>query len=215
MMCGRFAQYWAFKDWQEIWPADWHVTDFQPRYNVSPGTQMLSLVHDRDDRAVGGLILWGLKTPKAFLINARSETVHSRPTFRSLLLQNRLVIPLNGYYEWDQTTRQPYYIASVDGQPAWALGLYQPMAGGARAVILTEAADPQLESIHPRMPVLVDRPRAEAWLSRQTPQYQDVLASLNGTAALSLSATAVSKRVNSSREEDASLIQPLDPHSAR
>lgn len=208
-MCGRFAQYWAFKDWQEAWPADWHVADFQPRYNVSPGTQMLSVVHDRDDRAIGGLILWGLKTPKAFLINARSETVQSRPTFRQLLAQHRLVVPLNGYYEWDQTTRQPYYIAPADGEPAWALGLYQPGPDGARAVILTEAADPQLESIHPRMPVLVDHPRAEAWLRRLTPQYQDVLASLNGTAALPLTATAVSKRVNSSREEDASLIRPL------
>lgn len=207
-MCGRFSQHWEVSEWNELWPADWHTADYLPRYNVAPGMPMLAIAHDAADRAVGGMVQWGLKTPRAFLINARAETVAARPTFRPLLARGRLVIPMNGYFEWHQSTHAPYYIYDRQHLPIWALGLFQATPEGSRAVILTRAAMDTLAGIHSRMPVFTDRNTAAKWLGRATTDYQVVLAQLL-TDHPPVSWHAVSPRVNKAAQEGPELVMPL------
>jgi putative SOS response-associated peptidase YedK len=204
-MCGRFSQHWEVSEWNELWPADWHVQEYLPRYNVGPGTAMLAIVHDAADHAVGGMMHWGIKTPRTFLINARAETASSRPTFRPLLDQGRLVVPMNGYYEWHQQSRTPFYI--FRSQPVWALGLYHKTADGPRAVILTRAATASLVDIHARMPVFTDRETAQEWLTRSKPRYEEVLERLLSTEP-AVQFHAVSRRVNKATNEGPELIAP-------
>lgn len=211
-MCGRFSQHWEIVNWDNAWPSDWRAPEFQPRYNVSPGSRILSLIHGYQDEVIAGLMTWGIKTPRAFLINARAESLESRPTFRPLLSRRRCVIPMNGYYEWHHLTRQPYYITRPGKSPGWALGLYQQTAGGPTAVILTRSASSALADIHPRMPVLAERDEAEAWLRREPAQYRDVLNMLLAQDP-QFEMQPVSRRVNKSSEEGPDLIMPWAPDS--
>ena len=62
---------------------------------------------------------WGLvpswaKDEKMKLINARSETVHEKPSFKSSLRNKRCLIPADGFIEWRGTEKQPYYIYLKD-----------------------------------------------------------------------------------------------------
>ena len=204
-MCGRFAQHWEVSAWNEVWPAQWRVQGHNPRYNVAPGTFILAIGHDHVDQTAGGLIHWGLKTPRGFLINARSETVATRPTFRAMLAHGRVVIPMNGYYEWHRKSRIPYYIYGND--PLWTLGLAQKTSQGSQAVILTRDPTDALAAIHARMPMIVTRDLAEAWLCRSEPRYQAVLDSALG-ATPELSWYAISSRVNKSMNDGPDLIAP-------
>lgn len=207
-MCGRFSQHWGLEEWNHIWPVDWHISTWEPRYNVAPGTSMLAIVHDAEDRAIGGQISWGMRTRQTFMINARAETVQSQPAFRPLLPHGRLIVPMNGYYEWHQTSRQPYFIHTPSEEPLWALGLYQPGPDGSHAVVLTRPASAPLEGIHPRMPVLADRNLAEAWLTRGVDRYPEVLTRLLDEAP-ELVPRAVDKRVNKAANEGPDLIAPI------
>lgn len=205
-MCGRFSQHWEVSEWNELWPAEWRSQDFVPRYNVSPGTAMLAVAHNLDNRAVGGLVYWGIKTHHTFLINARAETVDQKATFRPLLAQGRLVIPMNGYYEWHHETRQPHYIYTA--KPLWALGLHRSGDDGG-AVILTRPAVPELAAIHSRMPLLASsRDEAQEWLWRDGDQHLALLERLLASEP-PMKAHAVSKRVNKSSNEGSDLIVPL------
>ncbi len=207
-MCGRLTQHWPAESWQAAWPMDWQANAYVPRYNVSPGTPVLAVVHNRQGRSVGGLMHWGLNNPKGGLvINARVETLTERPMFRPLLNQGRAVVPMNGYFEWDQSTKDPYYL-SAEKAALWALALYRrEREGPARLVIVTRPAAPRLESLHPRMPLLADRSSADAWLSALP--AEEILAGLLPQDIDHLTVHRVSTAVNSSRHEGAELIRPL------
>ena len=113
---------------------------FQPRWNISPSATLSALVADSmNDRATlnNTTMRWGLEAPWSEpgkgvrrLINARSETLLSKPTFRDLAKHHRTVIPVNGFYEWKREgdDRIPYYI-QVQELPAMLLAaVYQPMS---------------------------------------------------------------------------------------
>ena len=116
-----------------------HQPNFTPRWNISP-TAILSTVvanSTTENSAISGTTMrWGLEAPwsepdKAArrLINARSETLLSKPTFRDLAKHYRTVVPVNGFYEWkvEADERIPYYV-QVHDLPAMLLaGVYQPL----------------------------------------------------------------------------------------
>jgi len=115
-------------------------TQFQPRWNISPSARLSALVADAmtDNAPLSSTTMrWGLEAPWSEpgkstrrLINARSETLLSKPTFRDLAKHHRTVVPVNGFYEWkvDGDKRIPYYI-QVQTLPAMLLAaVYQPMS---------------------------------------------------------------------------------------
>lgn len=209
-MCGRFSQYWVTDEWERFWPAEWRIDDGVPRYNVGPGTLILAIVHGAQDKAIGGPIRWGIKTSHGLVINARVETMASRPLFRALVSSSRLIIPMNGYYEWHQETKQPYYLHDPYQNPLWALGLYQRNREGSSAVIITRPAPPSLAGIHNRMPLLADRDMAERWLNRNPQQPMEVVQQLLMQFP-QLLARPVSTRVNNTRNDDPSVMQMVNP----
>ena len=105
------------------------------------------------------------------IINARSETVLEKATFRQPVLERRCLIPASGYYEWrqEQAGKQKYRIFAADG-PIYFAGCWRSekeplgMVEIPRFVILTQAAAPGIEHIHDRMPVMFDSSQAQSWL---------------------------------------------------
>jgi putative SOS response-associated peptidase YedK len=124
-----------------------------------------------DERALVGM-QWGLvpqwqrKDGKAPLkpINARSETIFEKPLFRPLTKAKRCIVPASGFYEWRtvEGRKQPYYLTSDDGEAWGPAGLYDDThdedndAAGS-FTILTTSANPLVDFVHNRMPVILLR----------------------------------------------------------
>lgn len=131
---------------------------------------------------------WGLvpswskdKTRSASMINARSETLAERPSFRNLLSKYRCVIPIQGFYEWQvlagdakKPNKQAHYISRSDGQVMTVAGLWTTWKDSEGTVletctIITVEATNKLAEIHHRMPAILERENIETWLDPDQP----------------------------------------------
>ena len=139
-MCGRFT---AKMTWAEI-VALYRLTmeapphNMPPRYNVCP-TDPVDVVRERDGERELVPMRWGLvprwwsktlKDVRMATFNARAETVETKPFFRDAFKRNRCLIPMSGYYEWQDTPagKQPYYFTARDGSPILtAAGLWDSL----------------------------------------------------------------------------------------
>ena len=242
-MCGRYA---AATD-----PAalavefDAHIDSedhLAPDYNVAP-TKQVHVVVDRDVEGARTRTLeiarWGLipswaKDPSmgSRLINARAETVASKPAFRGAFAKRRCLVPADGYYEWyepkepgaplgrsGKPLKQPFYIHPADGRSLPMAGLYEwwrdqgvaegdPSAWRLTCTVITTEASDAVGRIHDRMPMTIARADWAAWLDPQVgaDEAQGLLAP---AADITLEAYPVSTRVNSVRNNGPELIAPL------
>lgn len=172
---------------------------YRPRYNVAPTDQHPVL------RLVDGVrrlepARWGLKSTgksKAPLINARVETVRSRPAFKFAYRDGRCVVPADGFFEWN-AAGQPLWFHRGDGQLLLLAGLWE---GGAFTV-LTTTPNSLVATTHDRMPAILSRDEAAAWLA--SPSLDLVHPAPDGL----LQAVTVSTRVNSVRHDDPDCLAP-------
>jgi len=199
--------------------------ELSPRYNISPGQTVAAVVFD-PERSPHELAMfrWGLvpswaKDPKIGYrtINARGETVATKPSFRAAFKRRRCLIPADGFYEWkklDARHKQPYYITRSDGRPFAFAGLYEHWSDPNGApldtctIVTTEANEP-MSAVHDRMPVML----AEADYDRWIDPVQDAgeLQSLLRPAPDDLlQFIPVSTTVNNPRNERPECIAPLD-----
>lgn len=167
--------------------------NLRPRYNVAPG-QDVAAVRSEDGGRRLSMLRWGLipawsRKPNIgySLINARAETVASKPAFRVAYRARRCLIPANGFYEWvrREKIRQPYLIRRGDGGMIAFAGLWErwtipekaalPPSLADRApgdavetcTILTTTANETLAPVHHRMPVILPAERFDPWLEGQ------------------------------------------------
>jgi putative SOS response-associated peptidase YedK len=149
------------------------------------------------------------------MINARRETVASKPAFRAAYQRRRCLVPADGYYEWQQdgSRKQPWFLSARDGAPLAMAGLYEVWApaDGERlwtcTVLTTEAAD-ELGQIHDRTPLLVPREDWDRWLD---PTVDDPGGDLlvPGTPGV-LDAWPVGAAVGNVRNDGPELTAPVD-----
>ncbi len=198
--------------------------DLVARYNVAP-TQEAPVVLQSSEAARPrhlAMLRWGLvpefaREPSggARAINARSESVASRPTFRESFRQRRCLVPANGFYEWQARGRgkQPYLAARRDGLPFAFAGLWsewreRPSDTPLRTfAILTCPPNRILEEIHDRMPVVLDPERYEAWLDPDATVDQ-LKELLRPAPEEPWEVRPVSQRVNSVRNDDVGCLDP-------
>lgn len=184
-MCGRLSQNLT---WQQIYtlytlPVSTSRLDPQPRYNGAP-TQDFALCRlDENGTRSMAVLRWGLvpfwaKDVKigARLINARAETVHEKPAFRSAFRARRCLIPSNGWFEWKRTGggKQPYFLALESSAPVSFAALWEQWGRDGQHIesftIITTEASPGLTDIHDRQPAVVDPDDFTDWLDPGTPQ---------------------------------------------
>lgn len=144
-----------------------------------------------------------LKDWKATTFNARIEDAQNKPSFRAVWRHGRCLIPMGGYYEWsgEKGRKQPHVIMSGGNEPTlWAAGLASLWHDLLTCTMMTRAANPAIESIHDRMPVILDIQEREAWLSGS-----DDVRGLGGAVRL----RHYPVRKFGAREEGPQLIEPL------
>lgn len=220
-MCGRFVQLpLQFPErlpWPGLAPA---LSDLSARYNLAP-TQRAAVVLDDDGNMDVRRLRWGLlphwmKDLKQSYstINARIETVDTKPTFRTAWKHRRCVIPMRGYYEWQATPtgKQPYFIALRDGGDLYAAGLWehrhalQDSAEHGSCAVITTTAEDEAGHVHDRMPVFIPAELVETYL-HGTPA--EAMALLLAIPTPDLTTRPVSRRVNAPKDDDPDLLTPI------
>jgi putative SOS response-associated peptidase YedK len=205
------------------------LTDFAaahripPRYNLTPG-QAVAVVREHEGKRRVDPLQWGLIPFWAWakdasigrrLINARLDSVAGKPAFREAWRRRRCLIPASGFYEWSEPMggrKRPYFIRPGD-EPLLALaGLWERWRTPSgdkleTCVIVTTDANAQLANIHDRMPLLIPRHAQALWLDPKSDVAE--VAQLVGQAP-ALDVYPVSFAVNDPRQDDETLIAPLD-----
>jgi putative SOS response-associated peptidase YedK len=227
-MCGRYALSAAISDIAQEFstnsapelslPADW---------NIKPTNDVYIIKNQAIEIASWGMIAhWSKSDDEAAksqssAINARSESVHEKPTFKSAFRSNRCLLPATGYYEWASElgkykTKQPIYISRDDKKLLAFTGIFQSWTSPSGRVIqsvsiITRQAVGQLALVHSRMPVFLPRDRWADWMN---PKINDVakIRSLmdipNPDANLGFH--PVSSAVNSITGSGPGLIEPIE-----
>jgi len=225
-MCGRFAL---------LTPGHDLLTQFQvtqtpvdasmiaPRYNVAPTQPVVVVRGTPSNQRELTFLQWGLipswaKDHKigSRLINARSETVAEKPSFRAAFKRRRCLVLADGFYEWQKLNgkKQPTYIHMADRKPFALAGLWESWHspdGGVidTCTILTTKPNELMQPIHNRMPVILEPEDYNTWLF---PGNQPNLAMhlLRPFSDEKMSAYPVSTWVNSPIHDDAQCIAPQE-----
>jgi putative SOS response-associated peptidase YedK len=227
-MCGRYTLH-TEKEALAIRfgfdPGD--LAGFAPRYNLAPTQKVVVVRADQNGRSAS-FMRWGLVPSWAKeisglpqLINARAEGIAVKPSFRTPLRVQRCLIPADGFYEWQAPvapakTKIPHLIGLASGEPFALAGIWsawrpkdvlavEPLLSCA---IITTAANAAVRAIHERMPVVLPREAEARWLDPALDGNVDaLLALLVPVASESLAAHPISRRVNSVRNDDPSLLE--------
>ena len=216
-MCGRFAFYSPAEATAALFGVDGALA-VEPRFNIAP-TAYVAAVRDDDDNAREMVMLrWGLvpfwaKDPAIGnrMINARAETVAEKPSYRNAFRHRRCVVLADGFYEWrregDQKT--PHFISLASGEPFGLAALWENWkdkdSGDTlqSTTLLTQAANPFMESLHHRMPVILQPETATEWLADGSEYLQHA-----AEKTPPLQAWPVSRRVNNARNDGDDLVDP-------
>ena len=164
------------------------------------------------------------------LINARAETVATKPAFRRAFARHRCLIPADGFYEWEKSgdpkhpRKQPYYIHREDGGVLAFAGLYElwrdkdqpeddPDAWLWTATIITTRAEDEVGRIHDRMPMVIDPACWADWLDPAATSADALHGLMTPAASAHLATYPVSTEVNSVRHNGPELIEPMEGDS--
>ena len=199
-MCGRYAQTADMRELMEQFevtgtspqaslPLNWNIAPTNPIYIIRANDRT-----GKDVEAKRALttVSWGLIGPwltdmqearasQSRAINARSESIHEKPTFRNAFRSTRCLIPAAGYYEWATALgkyppKQPFYISARDEKQLPIAGIWSSWSAPngeviETASIITQEAQGDLATIHSRMPVFMPQDRWDLWLN---PRNTDV-----------------------------------------
>ena len=173
-MCGRYTLAKPLKGFESHFGPLQINLEYSQSYNIAPSHLPPVLINNSEQRELTAM-KWGLvpswaKDEKMKLINARSETAHEKPSFKSSLRNKRCLIPADGFIEWRGTEKQPYYIYLKDQALFAFAGLWStwnnPKGVSLNTYsILTTAANEKLTPIHARMPVILSSEKYESWLA--------------------------------------------------
>lgn len=221
-MCGRFTITLEASDLQQGLGVAEMPVDWQPRYNVAP-TQPVAAVLDAGTRRAEWL-RWGLipswakdATIGSRLINARSETITEKPSFRSAFARRRCLILADGFYEWKRQAdqkgpSQPYYFQRTDKKPFAFAGLWEiwkPPEGDfiRSCTIITCAANEVLAPVHDRMPVMLSGGLMWKWLEPSS--AEELVGFLKPYPSEWMTSFPISRAVNDANRESPDLVKGL------
>jgi len=187
---------------------------FTARHNVAPGAELFT-VFGADGPQLAEME-WGIVPPWAKpgkfsgpLINARSETIWDKPSFKKQAATARAIIPVNGFYEWKRSKEEkiPYYFKPAQGGAMGLAGIYQVSKEGVmQCCVITTAANGLMESVHNRMPVILSAEGMVQWLAANEREAIDAL--MVPAAESTLERYRVSRYVNNARNEGPECIEP-------
>lgn len=186
-MCGRYAQTQEMRDLVEEFAVTGKFPDkaLPASWNIAPTNEIYIVRNDANNRRELSTASWGMIGPwltdeaearasQSRAINARSESIHEKPTFRDAFKSRRCLIPADGYYEWATEfgrykTKQPFFISNDQGKSLAMAGIWNtwrsPSGNSVQsASVITQESVGELAKVHHRMPLIMPRDRWDDWL---------------------------------------------------
>lgn len=221
MMCGRFTLLSEREAIRRYFAVENNWESYTQSYNIAPTEKVLAIIYDgKMNRA--GYMSWGLipswAKEKKFsysMINARTETIDVKPSFKHLLQRKRCLIVADSFYEWQQTAsgKVPHRIQLANKQLFAFAGLWDKWENGDERIftctMLTKDANEFMEPIHHRMPIMLEKPAAMEWLHQSFPTNQAVKSFALQVADPMLTSYPVSTYVNHAKNNDPLCIESI------
>jgi putative SOS response-associated peptidase YedK len=225
-MCGRYTRKEQIEALLEVLKAVIQC-DLTPRYNIAPSQMVACVRHaPENEHRECVLLKWGLipswaKDPSVGykMINARAETVAEKPSFRKAFKHQRCLVIADGFYEWKREgkAKQPFYIRFEDSRPFAFAGLWESWKDKTKeddsqiesCTIITTEANEFMESIHHRMPVILDPKNYEIWLDPAIKDASLLTPLLKAHPSDEMEAFPISTRVNNPRFDGPECIEPV------
>lgn len=221
-MCGRFSLTHSASAIAKAFQLT-EVPSLIPHYNIAPSQQVAAIAAGENGEKRLQSMKWGLIPSWAKdlkigskLINARSETLGEKPSFRSAFKRRRCLIVADGFYEWCRQgkDKQPYYIHLNNRELFAFAGLWERwQPEGEEAVIsctiVTTEANHLMAAIHHRMPVILSPDSYDRWLDADLTETSELQSLLTPYPSDRMEAYPVSKVVNSPANDRAECIEKL------
>ncbi len=221
-MCGRFTLRTRLNELSQLYAVESQL-DWTPRFNIAPSQSVLAIRNDPEGgRRELATLRWGLIPSWADdakignrLINARAETIATKPSFKSAVKSRRCLVLADGFYEWKKTgrKRQPYFLQMADQRPFVMAGLWDRWTKSRPAIesctIVTTAPNALAAAIHDRMPAILPAAAAAVWLDREIEDAALLKSLLVPYTAGEMIAYPVSPLVNSPRHDSVGCTEPM------
>ena len=217
-MCGRFAQVIKYSNLRKYLKELEQVELTIPiNFNVAP-THNVGAIFNWENRTVCDLLHWQL-TPswsksldsKYKIINTRIESIIDKPIWRGLFQHKRCLIPANGFYEWDKSTKTPNYFYRKDNKLLFFAGIYDVWhsADGSFRIsfsILTTDSNADMVDVHPRMPIIIENNNLSDYLNNK--DFKGLINKIRLNEVSIIDKHVVSKAVNKVSNNYPKLIEP-------
>jgi len=221
-MCGRFVLAATGGELAAVYALA-AIPELAPHYNIAPSQQVAVVRAASSGERELAMLRWGLIPPWAKdasigsrLINARSETILEKPSFKGAFRARRCILPASGFYEWQRRGREriPRYFRLRDGAPMSLAGVWERWRSPEgetleSCTILTTAANDLVRPLHERMPVLLDEASFGRWLHDPPAEAESLLELLTPYSAERMEAWVVSRDVNRTGYDHPECIRPL------
>jgi putative SOS response-associated peptidase YedK len=221
-MCGRYTLLADEMKIRQRFMLEQAIADYEMSYNIAPGQNVLAIIHDGEKRRAGylrwGLVPFWAKDVKIGykMMNARSETIHEKPSFKHLLLRKHCLIIADSFYEWQKTPegKIPQRIQTENrGLFAFA-GLWDKWEHDGvplfTCTMLTKDANEFMRPIHHRMPIILREKDEDIWVRAPFQTVSETQHFIRGLESVDLTAYPVSKHVNHAKNNDATCIEPMN-----
>jgi putative SOS response-associated peptidase YedK len=214
------------------------VPTYHLSYNIAPTQLAPVIVNNKEKQRVCKMMRWGLvpgwskgPDPRFNMINAKAETIEQKPAYKTPFQRKRCLVPCDGFYEWQAIkaegeksgkAKQPYYIHKQDNSLLVMAGIWDVWPSNAQASannaaqlmlsfsIITTDANPLMQNIHQRMPVLLRPEQFATWLSVDDQDPETLKSLLVPYQGDDLRMHPVSRQVNSPKNDSAELIQEVN-----
>jgi len=222
-VCGRFVSTASSPELGTLFSARIPTRTLEPSYNVAPSDEAYAIVSNRASEAHCVQVMrWGLRpawsepAPRPqTIINARLESVDTKPTFAEAFSHRRCVIPADGFFEWEGTgkksARRPMYIYRSDGTQLLMAGAWERSSvdNTLSFAILTMEANSFMSDIHHRMPVTLTEAACDQWLDHENFDAQHLKELAMSGIHNSMDAHYVDPKVGNPRHQGPDLISPV------
>jgi putative SOS response-associated peptidase YedK len=217
-MCGRYTL--RFTAATKVPGLDCALPEMKARYNLTPSQDGIIVRLNEAGEMYASIATWGfcpgwMKDASKAQANARGETVADKPMFRSAFRKTRCLVVIDSFYEWDRSVKptQPYSIQRMGGAPLACAGIWttrtrEDGTEETNYAVITTGPNAEMESIHDRMPVILDEKDYRTWLDPKTdPESLKklMIPCPDGT----LEAHPVSRAVNRPQNDSPDLLRPL------
>lgn len=219
-MCGRFERCSSIEHIAQEFRVQKVSFEIPPSYNIAP-TQNIVIINNQGTKQLvscrwGFLPSWA-KDPSIGhkMINARAETVSTKPTFKSAFKKQRCLVIADGFFEWknEKNRKVPYLIRLKSGKPFGFAGLYNQWTSESgekicTCTIITTEANELLEPIHDRMPVIIPRDKEDYWLN-PSKDLEALMEMLKPYTSEEMEMYEVSSKINYPKYNSPDVLEPI------